>query len=77
MSDLDQEFEKTIREQIKVKLEAAASLIQEADRLSIQIEIKAEDDDPSGLLSYEFYNEVRPLIQALDAVGWSTSSMNC
>jgi hypothetical protein len=66
-SVLEKEFKK-IEKEIKDKLENAAKLIIEADKLAS----KATD----GTLS-DMYDAISPLYDAMDKCGWNTSSFSC
>ena len=65
-SKLEQEFEKA-RSRIAAKMDEAAQCLREATKIA----------EASGTELQSFYEEVRPLMRAMDAAGWSTSSLNC
>lgn len=90
---LEEEF-KQLEEQVKLKMIAAAKLIDEAAELvakSGQIIHKEDcgyalnrDWTPDSnefveilLLDYPFRNAAKPLMEALNNAGWSSSSMYC
>jgi len=59
-----------LRKSIGVKLSEAARLIEEASDLTSQA--------GSGRFTLsEFYDEVKPLMTALDNAGWQSSSLSC
>jgi hypothetical protein len=65
-AELNREFNEASK-QIKDKLTTASNLIIEASKLAAK--------NHTDLQS--MYDECRPLMQALDNAGWSTSSMSC
>jgi hypothetical protein len=79
MSDLDKDF-KRVEKQVRAKMEAAAALIKEAKDMADANGIAGEtneDSGESGLASWDFYDAVRPLRDAMDYAGWRTSSWGC
>lgn len=63
---IEQEYE-TVRVQVAEKMQTAANALREATRLV----------EGSNNSLQEFYDETRPFLRAMDAAGWSTSSLNC
>jgi len=63
---LEQEYEKA-RSRIAAKIDEAAQALREATKIA----------EASGSELQDFYDEVRPLMRAMDAAGWSTSSLSC
>ncbi len=66
---IEEEF-KALQSQVGDKIAAAAELLNEANKLAGEAGYCLGD-------SYDFYEQVRPLLRAMDNAGWSTSSLSC
>lgn len=66
----EEEF-KALQVVIGEKFAAAAALIEEANQLA-----EEAGHDPVGD-NYDFYDQVRPLVNAMDSAGWNSSSWSC
>ena len=65
-STIEQEFKKVSKE-IKAKMKAAADLVNEAGKLAKKSHAELQS----------MYDEVRPLVDAMDNNGWRSSSWGC
>jgi hypothetical protein len=76
--DLEKDFAR-VEKKVRAKMEAVALLIKEASdmALSIHNQKATNSEEPLGLTSWDFHNACRPLRDALDNAGWSSSSMSC
>ena len=81
-NDLEKDFNKT-KADIKVLLQTAADLIKQATNLAVKSKLPHTDrednldDEDQWLGSYNFYEETRPLMNAISDAGWSASSLRC
>ncbi len=66
LSKMEEEYN-AVAAQVAEKVAAAAALLNEASSIA----------DKKGFDLQSMYEEVRPLMRALDNAGWSTSSMSC
>lgn len=76
---LEQDFDK-VKAEIKAKLDEAAALINSANILATmlpKIEVEWSDEKEIPKLSDLRHDITRPLINAIDNSGWSTSSFSC
>ncbi len=83
MSEIDKDFDK-VAEQINAKLEEAAKLLQEANKMGQEagMEYLAGSyylRDDLSREQCEMMDEIdySPVLRALDVAGWSVSSMKC
>jgi hypothetical protein len=76
MSDLDKDFD-SVRKDVHTLMQAAAALIKQAKQIVDDSGMPYSQEEFGGLNSYDFYNEVKPLKEAMDKAGWSTSSWHC
>jgi hypothetical protein len=65
-SRLERDYE-TARANIAVKIREAAAALTQATKLA----------ELAGSELQDFYEEVRPLMRAMDEAGWSSSSLSC
>jgi len=65
-SKMEEEFE-VARAKIAAKMNESAAALREAAKLAKE----------AGADLQDFYDETRPLLRAMDAAGWSTSSLSC
>ena len=73
----DEDLEKTfkrVEKKVAAKIQEAADLIKEANEMA---QSTGAENASDGLSSYDFWSACRPLRDALDEAGWSSSSMRC
>lgn len=66
-----------IYEEIAVKMRAAADALREAGKLAKQVRGTDSWNRGAPVHLTELHEECRPFLDAMDAAGWSTSSLTC
>jgi len=77
MSKIDNDFEE-VKRRIRIKMESAAILIKEASEMALTVQKGTSNPEKVfSLTGWDFHEACRPLRNALDDAGWSSSSMSC